>query len=62
MDSESVLSDIFHYLIMSSSSYISEDRDKTGIPVTCSKCNETFQKDSDYVAHYNERHANIGPE
>ena len=46
----------------SSSSYISEDRDKTGIPVTCSKCNETFQKDSDYVAHYNERHANIGPE
>ena len=64
MDSESFLSDIFHSLIMSSSSstYISEDRDKTGIPVTCSKCNETFQKDSDYVAHYNERHANIGPE
>jgi hypothetical protein len=46
-------------LIMSSSSmpYISEDRDNTGIPVTCSKCNETFETDSDYVVHYNEMHA-----
>jgi hypothetical protein len=46
-------------LIMSSSSIpnISEDRDSTGIPVTCSKCNETFETDSDYVVHYNERHA-----
>ena len=39
--------------------YISENRDNTGIPVTCSKCNETFQTDSDYVIHYNERHAEI---
>lgn len=39
--------------------YISEDRDDTGIPVTCSKCNETFETDSDYVIHYNERHAEI---
>jgi uncharacterized C2H2 Zn-finger protein len=38
------------------------DRDDTGIPVTCSKCNETFQTDSDYVVHYNELHAGIGPE
>jgi uncharacterized C2H2 Zn-finger protein len=52
--------------IMSSSSssssipYISEeDRDNTGIPVACSKCNETFQTDSDYIIHYNERHAEI---
>jgi hypothetical protein len=50
--------------IMSSSSspsipYISEDRDNSGIPVACSKCNETFQTDSDYVMHYNERHAEI---
>jgi hypothetical protein len=37
--------------------YISEDRDDTGIPVTCSKCNETFQTDSDYVVHHNEMHA-----
>jgi hypothetical protein len=46
-------------LIMSSSSMsnISGDRDETGIPVTCSKCNETFETDSDYVVHYNERHA-----
>jgi hypothetical protein len=59
---------VFYYIfsmvpIMSSSSssipYISEDRDNTGIPVTCSKCNETFQTDSDYVIHYNERHAEI---
>lgn len=39
--------------------YISEDRDDTGIPVTCSKCNETFQTDSDYVVHYNEMHTEI---
>jgi uncharacterized C2H2 Zn-finger protein len=48
---------------MSSSSssipYISEDRDNSGISVTCSKCNETFQTDSDYVIYYNERHAVI---
>ena len=47
-------------LIMSSSSMPNiseEDRDNTGIPVTCSKCNETFETDSDYVVHYNERHA-----
>jgi uncharacterized C2H2 Zn-finger protein len=37
--------------------YISEDRDNTGIPITCSKCNETFDTDSDYVVHYNESHA-----
>ena len=37
-------------LIMSSSlQYISEDRDNTGIPVAWSKCNETFETDSDYV-------------
>lgn len=47
--------------VMSSPSmpYISEDRDDTGIPVTCSKCNETFQTDSDYVVHYNEMHTEI---
>ena len=49
--------------IMSSSMpYISEDRDNTGIPAVCSKCNETFETDSDYVVHYNERHANIDPD
>jgi hypothetical protein len=46
--------------VMSSSMpYISEDRDDTGIPVTCSKCNGTFQTDSDYVVHYNEMHTEI---
>jgi hypothetical protein len=56
---ESLLSDIFHDLIMPSSSMpsVSEDRDNTCIPVTCSKCNETFETDSDYVVHYNERHS-----
>ncbi len=46
-------------LTMSSPSipHVSEDRDDTGIPVTCGKCNETFQSDSDYVMHYNEMHA-----
>lgn len=34
-----------------------EDRNNTGIPVACSKCNETFQSDSEYVVHYNEMHA-----
>jgi uncharacterized C2H2 Zn-finger protein len=47
--------------IMSSLSmpYISEDRDYAGIPVTCSKYNETFQTDSDYVLHYNKIHTEI---
>ncbi len=45
--------------VMSSSSmpHISEDRDDTGVPVACSKCNETFKTDSDYVVHYNEMHS-----
>jgi uncharacterized C2H2 Zn-finger protein len=30
-------------------------------PVTCSECNETFQTDSDYMVHYNERHAGWKP-
>ena len=61
---ESLLSDISHISIMSSSSsilHISEDRDDTGIPVTCSKCNETFQTDSDYVVHYKEMHTELDP-
>ncbi len=53
--------EIFYMISVMSSpstvSHISEDRDDTGIPVTCSKCNETFQTDSDYVVHYNEIHA-----
>ncbi|MDQ4066628.1 MAG: hypothetical protein M3114_03475 [Thermoproteota archaeon] len=42
--------------------HISEERNDTGIPVTCSKCNETFPTDSDYVVHYNEMHAEIDPD
>jgi hypothetical protein len=42
--------------------YISEECNNTGIPVTCSKCNETFPTDSDYVVHYNETHAEIDPD
>ena len=38
-------------------SYVSKERDDTGVPVTCSKCNETFPTDSDYMVHYNESHA-----
>lgn len=50
-------------LTMSSSiPHISEDRDDTGVPVTCSKCNGTFQSDSDYLVHYNEIHAKIDRE
>ncbi len=50
--------------ITSSSSmpYISEEREYTGIRVTCSKCNKTFQTDSEYVIHYNERYDEIGLE
>ncbi len=52
------------FSIMSSSSipHVSEDRDDTGIPVTCAKCNEIFQTDSDYVVHYNEMYTEIDPE
>jgi len=45
---------IFSILLAMSSA---KDRDNTGIPVACSKCNETFQSDSEYVVHYNEEHA-----
>jgi hypothetical protein len=62
---ETLLLHAFHSLEMSSSPstsrYISEDRDNTGIPVACSKCNETFDTDSDYVLHFNEWHAETEP-
>jgi hypothetical protein len=51
--------------ILSSPPYVthlSENRDDTGTPVACSKCNETFKTESDYVIHYNETHAGIGSE
>jgi hypothetical protein len=53
-DDESFLLDIFHYPAMPS---VAQDRDDTGIPVACSKCNETFKTDSEYMVHYNEAHA-----
>lgn len=36
---------------------ISKERNNTGIPVTCSKCNDLFESDLEYVIHYNEVHA-----
>jgi hypothetical protein len=47
---------------MSASPRIPEERDVTGVPVTCSKCNELFESESDYVVHYNAMHAATGPE
>jgi uncharacterized C2H2 Zn-finger protein len=32
------------------------DRDKSGEPVICSKCNEVFEIGSNYKQHYNEKH------
>jgi uncharacterized C2H2 Zn-finger protein len=40
-------------------SHISKEHDDTEIPLAFSKCNETFQTDSEYVAHYNAAHAGI---
>lgn len=47
----------FFYWIFATFPAMSKDRDDTGIPVACSKCNETFQSDSEYMVHYNEIHA-----
>jgi hypothetical protein len=41
-------------------SYIQRIVTALALPVTCSKCNETFQFDSQYVVHYNERHSEMG--
>lgn len=35
---------------------IPKDRDRSGIPVVCSKCNATFSSDSAYMYHYNQEH------
>jgi len=33
------------------------DRDKgEELPVMCSKCNLVFDRDSDYIRHYNDKH------
>ena len=47
---------------MSSSPSTSEERDVTGVPVACSKCNQIFESESDYVVHYNAMHAATGLE
>lgn len=35
---------------------IPEDRDKSGVPVMCSKCNAAFRSDSEYMSHYTQEH------
>lgn len=35
---------------------IPEDRDKSGVPVMCSKCNAVFRSDSEYMSHYTQVH------
>lgn len=35
---------------------IPEDRDKSGVPVMCSKCNAVFRSDSEYMSHYAQAH------
>jgi uncharacterized C2H2 Zn-finger protein len=42
---------------MSSMPHVSKEHDDTGVPVACSKCNEVFSTDTDYVLHYNDNHA-----
>lgn len=32
------------------------ETDTTGEPVLCSKCNQTFSSDEDYMTHYEEKH------
>jgi uncharacterized C2H2 Zn-finger protein len=32
------------------------NRDKSGEPIMCSKCNIVFESDTDYIQHYNEKH------
>ncbi|AIC16487.1 hypothetical protein [Nitrososphaera viennensis] len=41
---------------MQDNSSIPKDRDRSGIPVVCSKCNATFSSDSAYMSHYNQEH------
>jgi hypothetical protein len=60
---ESLLSHSFYVLItMSSMPHISEDIQNMSIASVCSKCNERFETHSDYVVHYDEKHACIGPD
>lgn len=35
---------------------IAEDRDESGVPVMCSKCNAVFRSDSEYMSHYSQEH------
>ena len=34
----------------------SRDENTEKEPVMCSKCNEVFETDSEYIQHYNEKH------
>lgn len=36
---------------------IADDRDVSGVPVICSKCNATFQSDSEYMGHHAREHS-----
>ena len=33
------------------------DRDRSGEPVMCSKCNSAFESESDFIEHYNSQHS-----
>jgi len=34
-----------------------KDRDPSEEPVLCSKCNSTFENESEYIEHYNSQHS-----
>jgi uncharacterized C2H2 Zn-finger protein len=36
--------------------HMTVNRDKSGEPIMCSKCNIVFESDTDYIQHYNEKH------
>ncbi len=35
---------------------VPDDRDASGVPVICSKCNAVFRSDTEYVSHYEQEH------
>ena len=36
---------------------MSTDRDRSGEPVMCSRCNSTFESESDFMKHYDRQHS-----
>jgi uncharacterized C2H2 Zn-finger protein len=47
---------LYHFIHHIKEKVYMKNKNDDNLPVICSKCNMTFQTESDYLQHYDEKH------